>query len=246
MAQQMRQVIGYMAQSPALVARILRDRTAHFRQTRQRETLPGTIASLGFVTVTGFAALGFAMGLSGGSVVQALSSALKLPTLFLVAGLASLPAFYQFSTLSGSRLCLLQTIAMLLTSQGISATLALGFVPIVLLFWISGADPDVLVALNLVALGSSTAVGMVFFLQGVPYAQEAEPPDRITMPTWIGMFFHKTPCSFVLAIWLVIYALVGAQLGWALRPFFGVPGEPFLLLREEGRAFFDSVLAALR
>jgi len=222
MEHQMRKAIAYIARSPALVERILRNRIAHFCQTRHRETLPGTIASLLFVTAIGLAAFGFVMGLSGGSIVQALLSALKLPGLFLVTGLVCLPTFYQFSILFGSRLRFLQTIALLLTSQGISATLALGFAPITLLFWISGAAPAFLVALNLATLGLSTGVGLLFFLQGVLYVQEIEPPDKITVLTWIGMFFRRILCSLVLVVWLAVYGLVGVQLSWALRPFFDV------------------------
>jgi hypothetical protein len=218
----MRKAIAPIVRSPVLVERILRDRTAHFGQTRHRETLPGTIASLLFVTATGFAVFGFVMGLSGRSIVQALLSAVKLPCLFLVTGLVCLPTFYQFSILSGSRLRFLQTIALLLTSQGISAILTLGFAPIILLFWISRADPAFLVALNLATLGLSTGVGVIFFVQGVLYAQETEPPDRITLLTWVGIFFRRAPCSLVLVLWLAVYGLVGAQLSWTLRPFFGI------------------------
>lgn len=43
----------------------------------------------------------------------------------------------------------------------------------------------------------------------------------------------KDPRKRLLQGWLVLYALVGSQLGWTLRPFFGAPGEPFQLFRPE-------------
>jgi len=49
----------------------------------------------------------------------------------------------------------------------------------------------------------------------------------------------------ILATWLLIYAFVGTQMGWALRPFFGVPGEPFAVIRGDGGTFYTSVLTAL-
>jgi hypothetical protein len=41
-------------------------------------------------------------------------------------------------------------------------------------------------------------------------------------------------------IWLVIYGLVGAQMGWVLRPFIGAPDIPFQWFRvREANIFVD-------
>ena len=42
--------------------------------------------------------------------------------------------------------------------------------------------------------------------------------------------------------WMVIFALVGAQMSWVLRPFIGAPGKPFTWFRPRGSNFFESVL----
>ena len=42
--------------------------------------------------------------------------------------------------------------------------------------------------------------------------------------------------------WLVLYGFVGSQLGWTLRPFFGVPGQPFALYRELESNFYIQVM----
>ena len=60
-------------------------------------------------------------------------------------------------------------------------------------------------------------------MQGVLYIQETQPPEKIPFFTWVFMFVKGAFRSLVLVGWLVIYGLVGAQLSWALRPFFGVP-----------------------
>lgn len=50
----------------------------------------------------------------------------------------------------------------------------------------------------------------------------------------------------VFSIWIVIYSVVGAQMGWVLRPFVGAPDLPFELFREERESnFFAAVLEAL-
>jgi hypothetical protein len=37
----------------------------------------------------------------------------------------------------------------------------------------------------------------------------------------------------LLRTWLVVYAFVGIQMGWVLRPFVGAPGMPVQFFREE-------------
>ena len=36
----------------------------------------------------------------------------------------------------------------------------------------------------------------------------------------------------MLALWVVLYAFVGIQMGWTLRPFVGTPGIPVTFFRE--------------
>jgi hypothetical protein len=226
--------LGHIPRSFSVVERILRSRTAHFAVTHKREALPGLIGKLLMVTISGFAVSGFVVGLSGGNAVQALASALKLPLLFLASGLICLPTLYQFSVLVGSPLRFWQMWALILTGQTISATLTLGFAPIVLLFWASQADPLHLVALNAAVLALSAAVGLLFFVQGMLYVQEPEPPDKVRFFGWVGMYFRGTFRSLVLTAWLLLYGVVGARMSWTLRPFFGVP--------LHGQGFLDSAL----
>jgi hypothetical protein len=214
----MRHIIG----SFTIVERVLRDRIAYFAEIGRGEDLPGKIAQSLTVTVAGLAIFGFVAGLSGRDAVQALISTVKLPFLFLASGLICLPTLYYFSVLFGSRLRFLQTITFILTAQTVSAVLALGFAPISLLFLLSGSEPMFLVALNMAVLGLAAGLGLIFLAQGALYVQEVQPPPRITFFTWAWLFIKGTTRSLVLAGWIVVYGLVGAQLSWTLRPFFGV------------------------
>ena len=45
----------------------------------------------------------------------------------------------------------------------------------------------------------------------------------------------------VFGCWVVVFALVGAQMGWVLRPFIGSPDVPFEWFRERESNFFESV-----
>ena len=50
----------------------------------------------------------------------------------------------------------------------------------------------------------------------------------------------------VFHLWLLLFALVGAQMGWVLRPFIGNPAVPFTLFRHRESNFFESVFTHLR
>lgn len=50
----------------------------------------------------------------------------------------------------------------------------------------------------------------------------------------------------IFLLWVVIYALVGTQMGWVLRPFVGAPGTAFSLLRERQGSFFTGFFGAIR
>ena len=45
----------------------------------------------------------------------------------------------------------------------------------------------------------------------------------------------------VFACWIIVFGLVGAQMGWVLRPFIGSPNEPFQWLRVRDSNFFEAV-----
>lgn len=49
----------------------------------------------------------------------------------------------------------------------------------------------------------------------------------------------------VFQIWVIVFALVGAQMSWVLRPFLGHPGGEFAWLRPRGGNFFEAVMRAI-
>jgi hypothetical protein len=49
----------------------------------------------------------------------------------------------------------------------------------------------------------------------------------------------------IFRFWLVAYAMVGAQMGWLLRPFIGSPVAPFTWFRAREGSFFLAVFTHL-
>jgi hypothetical protein len=67
-------------------------------------------------------------------------------------------------------------------------------------------------------------------------------PSAIDMPDGETLAQHT---RLVFGCWVFVFALVGAQMGWVLRPFIGNPEMPFTLFRERTSNFFEAVFNAL-
>ena len=50
----------------------------------------------------------------------------------------------------------------------------------------------------------------------------------------------------IFRVWVIIYGLVGAQMGWILRPFIGAPDQAFAILRPRDGNVFLSVVQSIR
>jgi hypothetical protein len=89
-----------------------------------------------------------------------------------------------------------------------------------------------------------------------PIAADAGPavPPRFVVPQLVeepsalerleGRVFGRQ-VKVVFNCWVVIFGLVGAQMGWVLRPFIGAPGTPFTWFRERESNFFEAVFTTL-
>ena len=49
----------------------------------------------------------------------------------------------------------------------------------------------------------------------------------------------------VFQLWVIVFALVGAQMGWVLRPFIGSPDLPFIWFRGRESNFFQAVFRTI-
>ena len=66
--------------------------------------------------------------------------------------------------------------------------------------------------------------------------------SRCQSPAVRRQWDAKPRMKRVLSVWLVLYSLVGAQMGWVLRPFIGDPNQPFQFFRNrEANIFMDVV-----
>lgn len=69
-----------------------------------------------------------------------------------------------------------------------------------------------------------------------------EPTGPLDMPSGQVLGRHT---RLVFRCWIVLFSLVGAQMGWVLRPFIGQPDLPFAFFRPKESNFFAAVFGAL-
>ncbi len=200
--------------------RLLRDRPQFLEEVRTKVKLESKIASLLVSSSLFFAIYGGIIGAYGGGL-QIISSAIKLPALYLLTLLICLPTLYFFDILFGSRLGFRQYVTMALTAVSVIGVLLFSFAPVILFFLISVKDYFFFLLLNVLVMGVTGTIGVRLFYKGMRDISGS--PDTP----------NPTSRRYLLQGWMLLYGLVGSQLGWTLRPFLGFDGEPFQVFRPE-------------
>jgi len=77
--------------------------------------------------------------------------------------------------------------------------------------------------------------------------ETTQPPSGTPPPSLMPwpLPSEKTTARRVFRLWVVLYALVGAQMGWVLRPFVGAPDLTFEWFRERDANIFLDLLQTL-
>ena len=166
------------------------------------------------------------------SVWQVLSSAVKLPVLFLLTLVICVPTLYFFTTIFESSLTLTQIFALLLASVTMTAIVLLGFTPVVLFFLITTSQYQFFKLLTVAIFAIAGVIGVRQLSQGL---------WLLTAHDGRSAGARRT----ILRLWILLYMFVGSQLAWTLRPFFGAPGLPFELFRGLGGNFYTNIFASL-
>jgi len=78
---------------------------------------------------------------------------------------------------------------------------------------------------------------VVFFV----YAGASSLDFLMSMPSRISRRRGASTPIYLRVAWLILYAFVGTQLAWVLRPFIASPNEPFEIFRDRSGSFYESV-----
>jgi len=174
-----------------VIERILRDRRGIWQQVVEDRGLTRLTGQMLISSVIALACYGAVLG-SFHSVLMALTSAVKLPLLFLVTLAICLPTLYLFNLVFGARLSVRQSLALVMVALTVTAMLALAFAPISLFFLITAPDYGFFKLLNVAILALSALVGLRFLTGGMRVLNEhgllapanpAEAPVSPAVPT---------------------------------------------------------------
>ena len=171
---------------------------------------------------------GLAAGAYAG-VPQAVSAAVKLPLLLLATLVICFPAFYVVQILVGSRLRLTQVLVLVLAALSLTAVLLAAFVPVIVFFLVTGANYYFLQLLHVLVVLVAGLFGMYALHEGLSVVCEKR-----------GVYPRKA--LTIMRVWAVLFAFVGIQMAWNLRPFLGDRGEPFQVFRSYEGNFYAAIV----
>jgi hypothetical protein len=196
---------------------------------------------------------------------QLAASAMKVPTLFFLTLVVTFPSLYVFNALVGSRLSVGALLRLLVAALGVMMALLASFGTITVFFAVSTDSYAFMVLLNVVLFAVAGFLGLGFLLQTLhrlynaqilntpppplptPSENPAEPapvtsyPEPGALDQLEGQVSSRNVRS-VFRIWVLVFGLVGAQMGWVMRPFIGDPSKPFTFFRQRESNFFQDVL----
>lgn len=201
----------------------LRTVDAFLRRGEQAAAVPQAArpARLLLAIIVAFGPLyGAAMGTFGFDFperfLQMTYSAVKVPLLLLVTSALCLPAFVVLNTLLGLRDDLRAAVQALLAGQAALSVALASLSPFVLVWYMSAADYGTGILFNGFLFLIAAIAGQVAIRRSYRPLIARNPRHRIML--WA---------------WLLLYAFVGIQMGWTLRPFVGSPGMAVTFFRQE-------------
>ncbi len=160
----------------------------------------------------------------GPGIWQILYSAVKVPLLLLATFSLSLPSFFVANSLLGLRSDFAASIRALLATQAGLAIILASLSPFTFFWYASVGTYSAAVAFNAVMFALAS-VSAQWILRG--YFQP--------------LILRNSRHRWMLRVWIVVYAFIGIQMGWVLRPFIGDPSLPVQFFRSEswGNAYVE-------
>jgi len=192
---------------------------------------------------------------------QVLASACKVPLLFLLTLLVTFPSLYVFAALQRLPLDPGGTLRLLLLAIVVHLTVISSLGPVFAFFAASTDSYPFMLLMNVAFFVIGGLLGFLvlrratrtMFQQSVvkaPLPASAEVPEPANaatpppLPPRVPMH-TADQARRVLGVWTVVYGVVGAQMGWLLRPFLGAPELPFALFRPREDNVLIGVLRSI-
>jgi len=161
------------------------------------------------------AVMGTYSGLAPARLHQLFYSGVKVPLLLLATFLLCLPSFFVINTVAGLRDDFREVVRAVVATQSCITVVLAGLAPITAFWYLSCANYRQAVLFNAVMFGVATAAA------------------QVVVRRYYGPLIRRSPRHRqLLWAWFFLYAFVGIQMAWVLRPFIGVPNAPVAFFRS--------------
>jgi hypothetical protein len=178
-----------------------------------------------------YAIYGVSMGLFRGAL-PAVVAGLKLPFLFLFTQVICFPLFYILNCLMGPRLKTRHCFRLLLLATSANASALASYAPISYFFTLTTSKMGYhfLVIMHVAVFAVAGLLSIVVIA-------------LVVRSTAVRLQYRIRP-AFIIG-WSTLYALVGTQMAWVLRPWVGAWTVPYAPLRPIGGSFIESIVRLL-
>lgn len=163
------------------------------------------------------------------SLTQSMVAGLKVIILFLSTIILCFPSFFIIQQVLGSKMSFRQMTMIVLSGVVLTATIALSFAPIVIVFQVTGGNYHFLQLLHVAIFIFAGIFGMKLMVDALRYAC-----DQKNIYPQVGVTVFR--------IWVIILAFVGIQLAWNLRPFLCEKNEEFKWFRKYEGNFYTAIV----
>lgn len=146
----------------------------------------------------------------------AIFGAIKSPLLIVTTSLVVLPGFFVLNTVAGLRDDFREAMRAILVGQaGLTIALA-SLAPVTQFIYFTGVTHRTAILTNAVMFTIAAVVAQFVMLR------------------WYRVLIRKDRRHLIMLVaWLALYAFVGMQMGWMLRPFIGDPTQSPAFFRQE-------------
>jgi hypothetical protein len=166
-----------------------------------------------------------------GKFLLMLTSGIKVPLLFLATLLIVVSPVYVANTFVGPRLACRQVVTVLLATVAITGIVLASTATVAFFFSLTNRSYHFIKLLHVFFFAYSALVGLRFFQRCIRAATPVAKRRRLKL-LFVGT--------------LALYAFVGMNLAWVLRPFIGNPERAFEWFRERKGSFYESVWESTR
>jgi hypothetical protein len=158
---------------------------------------------------------GGVMGAYGGRPLQSVYSGVKVPLLLLATMALSMPSYFVANTLLGLRGDFAAAARAIVAAQAALTIVLAALAPLTVLWYASSTHYHAAILFNAAMFTVASLAAQLVLVRGYRALVARSPKHRWMLRTWI-----------------VIYAFVGIQMGWTLRPFIGSPEQPVEFFRS--------------